>query len=878
MNTATRFALLFAAGLLILAISQCARAEIPSALHSGRIEFTAQGYPGFVPFTSNRAWGEDPDSVDVGILFQHGSGTDVGMGVNGLATTVTVGWDSRVFACAPQYLEEDGINAFKGGRNLATCAFWTPHGWGIGLLSDSTADNPRLYSITAFAIQDSILMRMAAEFPNLKKIVVCGHSAGAMMAQKTAMYDWVDSTLAADYDIDLVRIVLEAGTWVYLDSLRVDTPSVDRFVFPDTTGIGDSFDHMPRYGIADAMTFLGRTRTAVQDHYETQHILYVVGSADTVAITDQEDESLLQGTWQWRHGRTIIFWNHLRQAFGAYPPNQALHIIQGAEHDNAPMLADPVVRYWLFDYLMETGPVVDDYYSSALDFENLTQFQELTGFDSTRVRALWVPRADSLQAFSRTASLLDDIDPGVVSGSYDPRGGPFGDDIFACQISPTTGNYFNLPTTTGKDSTELENGTLLVLIYQTGDAVADYIPYYTGNTTWPGFLDNGKWRPRINGLYPITYGNTGQFSDNRPHIFWAAFFPDSLLVGVDNLLPTAAAAAAVYDDGTYPTIIGARSGGTYICDGRLALLMLYQLKATHPYEVQYFQLWGRINSYLTGLGPFAEIQPALDYLRSDHDTDGVVDTVHVRPGTYIQPFRIQVDSVFVDGDDPASVVIDGTGWTAGPCAGFTSGNSTVRNLTLRNSPDAGAAPYGNFPGARLENCLIYDNATGIYPIILGGANTFVIDNCTLISNSSYGLRVPASNQGIVYLIDSIIDSSGTVGALREGGTLIATNDLFFANTDDTTGTTVNTALITGQDPLFHDAPTRDYRLDEESPAAQPGVAYSGDWLGAFGLFVTSPPPAPGGPATRLAGPRRGDPWGGVPPFGTDPWSTGPWGR
>ena len=76
--------------------------------------------------------------------------------------------------------------------------------------------------VTSFDVADGILIKLANKgtFPNLRAIVVAGHSGGAFFVTRYAMANQVHDRLG----VPVTYVVANAGSFVYLDGLR-PTPS-----------------------------------------------------------------------------------------------------------------------------------------------------------------------------------------------------------------------------------------------------------------------------------------------------------------------------------------------------------------------------------------------------------------------------------------------------------------------------------------------------------------------------------------------------------------------------------------------------------------------------------------------------------------------------
>ena len=182
---------------------------------------------------------------------------------------------------APQIL----TTADAARHNLEPAiARWKGEAWLAGDISKSP------FSLSSFDVLDGIIAQLAdrTRFPNLERIVVVGHSAGAQFVQRYAVIGRADqvltaaglqpyaegaepSTLTAGKGPAMrVRyVVANASSYVYFDPTR-----------PCSVGNCKEFDHW-RYGIIDPVSYAhGSDIKALERRYLTRRVIYLLGGKD----------------------------------------------------------------------------------------------------------------------------------------------------------------------------------------------------------------------------------------------------------------------------------------------------------------------------------------------------------------------------------------------------------------------------------------------------------------------------------------------------------------------------------------------------------------------------------------------------------------------
>ncbi|PYR22728.1 MAG: hypothetical protein DMF94_03670 [Acidobacteria bacterium] len=151
--------------------------------------------------------------------------------------------------------------------------------------------------LTSYDFADAILRRVArkAAFPNLKAIVVSGHSAGGQFANRYEMANQVHDTLG----VPITYIVANPSSYAYLDPTR---PAAGANGATEFRAFGDgrtctSYDNWP-YGLRGRTGYASRlTDDQLKKQLAARPTTYLVGELDTLPLAgfDSSCPAMAQG-------------------------------------------------------------------------------------------------------------------------------------------------------------------------------------------------------------------------------------------------------------------------------------------------------------------------------------------------------------------------------------------------------------------------------------------------------------------------------------------------------------------------------------------------------------------------------------------------------
>jgi pimeloyl-ACP methyl ester carboxylesterase len=217
---------------------------------------------------------------------------------------------------APQFLNDDDAIAYPLSAQVLR---WRHNSWEAG----DPAIGPA--PISSYDAIDSVLALLANRdrLPNLKEIVLAGHSGGAQVVQRYAVVGRaIDPVEKAGITVRFV--VANPSSYVYFDQFRPEPSVAERCKEFDAWKYG--FNTPPPYvGAADPV--------ALEAAYISRHVIYLLGSKDDDPEGPEIDKSCAgeaQGKTRLRRGLAYF---HYLQSRHATELEQQLWVVPGASHD-----------------------------------------------------------------------------------------------------------------------------------------------------------------------------------------------------------------------------------------------------------------------------------------------------------------------------------------------------------------------------------------------------------------------------------------------------------------------------------------------------------------------------------------------------------------
>jgi pimeloyl-ACP methyl ester carboxylesterase len=233
---------------------------------------------------------------------------------------------------APQFLNEDDARAHKLPAQILR---WRGAKWEGG----EPATKPA--AISSYDAIDAILARLSDRtlFPNLREIVLAGHSGGGQIVQRYAV---VGHQIAAveKAGIALRYVAANPSSYVYFDDYRP--------VQGAARGCGEF--NTWKYGLRHVPPYMGSvSATEFETAYVSRHVTYLLGTADDDPNGPDIDKACAaeaQGPTRLRRGTNYFGYLQSRHSTGL---EHRVLLVPGVAHDARQMFTSTCGIDALFD-------------------------------------------------------------------------------------------------------------------------------------------------------------------------------------------------------------------------------------------------------------------------------------------------------------------------------------------------------------------------------------------------------------------------------------------------------------------------------------------------------------------------------------------------
>jgi pimeloyl-ACP methyl ester carboxylesterase len=278
------------------------------------------------------------ENITRALVFVHGINRD---GDNHFRTALAAGFlagtlnDTAIIA--PRFASNSSVPGNQAGNchdALAPdeanwiCETQRPDTWRSG---GGEAGNDKL---TSFDFMDEIVRRLAHKevFPNLKVIVVAGHSAGGQFVTRYEMSNQVHDSVG----VPISYVVANPSSFAYIDGLRPTVsalpttaaaapgfmPSAPAVPPPAFVPYGDAkncagYNDWP-YGLENRVGYAARlTKEELKKQLVTRPVTYLLGEADVLplGVFDISCPAIAQGPT--RLGRGLVFGKYVNENYQA---------------------------------------------------------------------------------------------------------------------------------------------------------------------------------------------------------------------------------------------------------------------------------------------------------------------------------------------------------------------------------------------------------------------------------------------------------------------------------------------------------------------------------------------------------------------------------
>lgn len=327
------------APLVLVLIGGHAVAEEETATHRRPVKVVADsriavGAQGSLPLYVSADWSNPLPEITRAVLVLHGRlrNADVYYRSARTAQAAAAEAGKATIMIVPQFLAGIDVDAHHLPPDTLR---WSLEGWEGG----DAAEGPAPAS--SFDALDAILARLADRrlFPNLKQVVVAGHSGGGQVVQRYAIAGKGEAALKRA-DVAVRYVVANPSSYAYFSADRPE-PSIAASC-PGYNNWKYGMDARPAYLAASAPAEL-------EQGYVARRVIYLLGTLDTNPNHPALDKSCMaeaQGPYRYKRGHDYIA---AMAARDAGTPNHRVFDVEGVGHDGDKMLTSPCGLAALFD-------------------------------------------------------------------------------------------------------------------------------------------------------------------------------------------------------------------------------------------------------------------------------------------------------------------------------------------------------------------------------------------------------------------------------------------------------------------------------------------------------------------------------------------------
>lgn len=197
--------------------------------------------------------------------------------------------------------------------------------------------------VSSFEVMDKLVSVVSdrERFPNLRVVVIAGHSAGAQYVQRYAAGTRVPETYP---DQHIAFVVANPSSFLYLDTRRPVKGSVVNFAVPQTSCSYNRY----KYGLESRNAYMSSVNAeGIREQYRSHVVTYLAGEDDT-DVDDPNLDTSCAANWQGAHRleRAIAYSNYMERFYPA--PNHRLVRVPGVGHSSTRMFRSAEGRASLF--------------------------------------------------------------------------------------------------------------------------------------------------------------------------------------------------------------------------------------------------------------------------------------------------------------------------------------------------------------------------------------------------------------------------------------------------------------------------------------------------------------------------------------------------
>jgi pimeloyl-ACP methyl ester carboxylesterase len=294
----------------------------------------AVGGEGKLPLYVSGDWSSPLPGITRAVLVLHGRLRDADVYDRSARTAQAAAGEvgRTTLMIVPQFLAGIDVDAFQ---LPADTLHWSLEGWQGG----DPAEGPR--PLSSFEALDAILARLADRrlFPDLKQVVVAGHSGGAQVVQRYAMAGRGEAALARE-NIGVRYVIANPSSYAYFSAERPE---------PSIAASCPRYNDW-KYGMEQRSAYVAAMSPAeLEQRYVSRKVIYLLGTRDTNPDHPALDKSCMaesQGAYRYARGHAYAAVMATRNSG---TPNHQLFDVPDVGHDGDKMLTSPCGLAALFD-------------------------------------------------------------------------------------------------------------------------------------------------------------------------------------------------------------------------------------------------------------------------------------------------------------------------------------------------------------------------------------------------------------------------------------------------------------------------------------------------------------------------------------------------
>jgi pimeloyl-ACP methyl ester carboxylesterase len=255
------------------------------------------------------------------VIVLHGAGGNASAYFDRIDNVIPSNWDEKVMVIAPYF------------QTAPPSGEW---GWPDDDWREAGASG----GISSFTVLDNLvtLLRNTAVFPNLKWVIVCGHSAGGQTTQRYACFTDIDARPLPNAQY-LKFVPANPSSYVYLNPYRNPEGDSTWIIPGQDCSSGNGYNEW-KYGLDGLYGYTAARGTEwARAHLPARQVQLLAGTADTYDNGDLDLDCAAMWQGPHRYARAHIFKMFMDRY---YPVNHfGITDVPGVDHDSTRMFASP---------------------------------------------------------------------------------------------------------------------------------------------------------------------------------------------------------------------------------------------------------------------------------------------------------------------------------------------------------------------------------------------------------------------------------------------------------------------------------------------------------------------------------------------------------